>query len=332
MTLLTQDTMPPHTRAAARAESPSKPINTSDVLSSLTLLVMWFATSILNEGALRRFCGLLGRLHLALRGSKAGDLTAVPELGPAGTDLRLMEQRIMKRSYEELAQPFLERRKGGWHPEIRLAGREHLDRALEEGHGAVLWVVPSFSGELVFRKAIHATGLPLVDLRTPSHPYSGTDFGRKYLNPIRLEVENRYMTERVLIHNHGHTQALLELKEHLRQNQIVKFMASPNSENPPEFPLFGGLFKLAMGAPALAKLGKAPIMPVFVTETPAGSYVVEIGAPLEITGSGTGRATWDALGAAYVEQMKKHVLRNPDQWPGWYARDSWTPDTGTSNP
>jgi len=106
---------------------------------------------------------------------------------------------------------------------------------------------------------------------------------------------------------------LLELKEQLKQNRIVKFMASPNSENPPEFPLLGGQFALALGTTAQAKLLKTPIMPVFVHETQPGNFTVRIGAPMEIAGRSAGRSSWDALGAAYVEQMKQHVVAYPDQ-------------------
>ena len=120
------------------------------------------------------------------------------------------------------------------------------------------------------------------------------------------------MTERVLLQPGSDTLALLELKEQLKQNRVVKFMASPNSENPPEFPLFDGQFALALGAPALAKLSKAPIMPVFVHETQPGNFIVRIGAPMEIAGRSAGRSAWDALGAAYVEQMKQHVVAYPD--------------------
>jgi lauroyl/myristoyl acyltransferase len=320
MSLQTQD--------PADKVEPRKFIDADNVVSALTFMIMKLAVSFLPEGAVRRFGGWLGRTHLSLRGSKAGDLALVPELNRSGTDLRQLERQIMMRSYEELAQPFLERRQQGWHPDISLEGREHLDRAMADGRGAVLWVIPSFSGEMVFRKAIHGAGYPLVDLRTASHPYSGTTFGMKYLNPIRLEVENRYMTERILLEGKNDTESLLKLKEQLKQNRIVKFMASPNSENPPEFPLFGGSFALALGAPALARLAKAPLMPVFITETQPGSFTVRIGTPLEIAGRGAGRSAWDALGAEYVSQMKDHILRNPDQWPGWYARDSWTPYTG----
>ena len=171
-----------------KADPPAKYIDSDNVVSVLTFIVMALVVAILPEKAVRSFCFWIPRIHIMLRGSKTTDLANVSELPQSEADLRVLEQKILTRSYLELAQPFLERRKSGWHPDITLEGRNHLDSALSDGTGAVLWVVPFFSGEMVFRKAIHAAKFPVVDLRAISHPYSGTTFGRKYLNPIRLVV------------------------------------------------------------------------------------------------------------------------------------------------
>ncbi len=66
-------------------------------------------------------------------------------------------------------------------------------------------------------------------------------------------------------------------------------------------------------------------MPAFITSTSSGDYVVRIGAPLRVEDKRAGRSAWDALGAAYFEEMKNHILAHPDQWVGWYDRSSWTP-------
>jgi len=140
-------------------------------------MVMALVVAILPESAVCGFCSWIARIHIMLRGSKVADLANVSELPKSEVHLRNLEQKILTRSYLELAQPFLERWKSGWHPNITLKGRINLDNAISEGWGAVLWDVPFFSGEMVFRKAIHAAEFPLVDLRAISHPYSGMTFG-----------------------------------------------------------------------------------------------------------------------------------------------------------
>ncbi len=92
---------------------PSKLIDANDVVTVLTFLVLKLAVAILPEGAVRHLCGWLARIHIMLRGSKAGDLAHVPELLQSDTDVRLLERQIVTRSYEELVHPLLERRRIG---------------------------------------------------------------------------------------------------------------------------------------------------------------------------------------------------------------------------
>ena len=52
-----------------------------------------------------------------------------------------------------------DRRRGGWRPQSRVAGRAHLDEALSRGKGAVLWVAPFTAAALGAKVALAAIGL-----------------------------------------------------------------------------------------------------------------------------------------------------------------------------
>ena len=306
---------------------PSTLISSGDIGAALVFLILGLAVAVLPENAVRRVCRVMARAHLFFRGSKADELAHVPDLAAAGTNLRRLEQQFMTRSYEELAQPLLERRGKGWHPTIDLEGRKYIDRALADGHGAVLWLIPSFEGEIILRKALHGAEIPLADLRVPDHPYSGTRFGHRFLNPIRVEVEDRYMVERVMLHEFTDTKALQALQTQLKQNRVVYLLGSGNSEKPADLEILGGTLSLALGAPALATLSKAPLLPASVIPTSCGGYKVRIGKPMTVEGQRPGRASWLALAEAFAKELKDHVLARPDRWQGWYDRDTWVPDT-----
>ncbi len=49
-------------------------------------------------------------------------------------------------------------RPGGWHPRVQLVGEDRLRRALEAGRGAIIWVPPTASGDLVTKMAFHRAG------------------------------------------------------------------------------------------------------------------------------------------------------------------------------
>jgi hypothetical protein len=77
------------------------------------------------------------------------------ELGvPAEDVLRgyLRNVRLVQAQYLRCHHP------RGWRPTIRLEGREHLDRALEAGRGAIVWKAPFLFATLVTMMALHGAG------------------------------------------------------------------------------------------------------------------------------------------------------------------------------
>lgn len=199
-----------------------------------------------------------------------------------------------------------------WQPDIRLHGIEHLQNALAAGHGAILWVTETTFSTLIVKMALHHAGYRAVHLSRPSHGFSISDFGARYLNPLWAKIENRFIAERVVIHGERSTDALARLRARLAENRVVTITVGQEAHRFVEAPFLDGRMKLPTGPLRLAKTARAPLIPVFTVAHDDGTFTVEIAAPLPANASEAGMA------AVYASQLEAFVLDHPEQWNGWF--------------
>ena len=77
--------------------------------------------------------------------------------------------------------------------EIKIVGAAHVSAALERGHG-IVFLGGTFSfNHLVTKMAFHRLGLPVSHFSRPTHGFSDTIFGIRYLNAICRLVEDRVL-------------------------------------------------------------------------------------------------------------------------------------------
>ncbi len=209
-------------------------------------------------------------------------------------------------------------RPGGWRPEIQVPGAEHVEKALAEGRGVILWVGHFVHGDLVVKMGFHRAGLAVSHLSHPRHGFSSSRLGMRYLNRVQTAIEDRYLRERVRMGPDGAGAAMKTLAERIADNGVVSISVRGDSRNPAVLPFFNGEIRIAAGAPVLAYNTGAALFPVFPVRDSGGGFTVFIEPALEIDRALDRRA---AIGVAldrYVELLKDYVLRYPDQWKGWF--------------
>jgi lauroyl/myristoyl acyltransferase len=304
----------------ADAGTPTRLIDARDVFNAAVFLGLAPAAWLLPETAWGRLARLCATAHLALRRSAAADLSGHAALAATNHSPVELERTVLAGKYEEMLQTLREHRPGGWIGRIRLVGGENLDAALATGRGAVLWVAPCNFAELNVKKALHAAGHPITNLRSYVHPYSGTRFGRAWLNRIRTSVEDRYLAGTATLYPTGGPAALRELQSRLRENGVVSITANSGGDQPCRLPCLGGTLNLALGGAALARIAKAPLLPVFAAPAQAGTYVVEVHPALHTEHEVRGRRQDELLAAAFVTRLEAFVKRHPTVWRGWEPR------------
>lgn len=204
-----------------------------------------------------------------------------------------------------------------WTPPVVIEGAAFLDNALEGKRGGVLWVAHFNFSSLVTKMALHAHGYQASHLSRPEHGFSKSAFGLKWLNPIRQRVEDRFISKRIVIDRTNPGGAMLKATKVLRQNGLVSITAGAwEGIALRHGKIFGGNFKLATGAPALALLTGAPLHPVVTVRDGAG-YRVYIAESISLREQ---RGRDDALQVAverFFHTTEPFVRQYPEQWSSW---------------
>jgi len=206
-------------------------------------------------------------------------------------------------------------RPDGWTPRVRIAGFEQVHEALAAGRGAVLWVSHAFHGHLGAKIGFHRAGLQVVHLSTPAHGFSATRFGVRYLNRMQTRIEDRFIAERVLLPLQGQNAALQTLVKRLKANQPVSITGQRGTGRSVTARFLDGALPLAPGAPALAQMTGAKLLPVFAFRAEDGTVDVTVEPEIPLTGSKDEAVTRAVQ--AFAERSVPYVLKYPAQWLSW---------------
>lgn len=304
----------------------------SDLVVAATLPLLWVVARVVPEPSWPAVLGLLAackpQRRAVLRARRERIARALDvDAAQAGRILDVFRAAHL----EERLQVLKERSSAGWHPPIRLEGEEHLVAARSSGRGALLWVTNAVLAGLVVKKALHAAGHPLHHLSRPSHGFSATRFGVRWLNPIRTQVEDRYLAERLVLSAETTVACMRRLRTLLEQGEMVSITVGDWARQSVEIPCLGGRVRLATGPAHLAASTGAPILPVFMAREDGG-FRIRIEEPLpppvgdqRPTGGGEVSATRrqardpavEATLEAYARRLEDWLRESPELWNGW---------------
>lgn len=208
-------------------------------------------------------------------------------------------------------------RPGGWRPKITLEGEEHLKQALAQGKGAIVWIAPFVFNSGPTKIALHQKGYRVSHLSSPKHGYSETKFGVAYLNKVRCIPEDRYIAQRVIFDRYAPATAMRRLMRAVKAGDVASIVAaSTEGSDMIKGPIFGGRLPVAVGAPRLAGLTGAPLLPLFTVRDGDG-FRVAIEAPIETAADLSTEARCVAAAAEFLRRSEPWVRKFPEQWRAW---------------
>ena len=213
-------------------------------------------------------------------------------------------------------------RLNGWYPEgssppLTIEGREHIDRALEEGKGAILWRAPFIFNGLATKLAVNRLGYPASVLGRPEHGFSSTAFGQRFLNRFSRDNEGCLAVERIHITGDGRG-AFERIRRRLAQNRIVIIRAGHQTDDPVELPLFAGRMRLSGAGASLALATGAALLPTFTIRDEEGGFLVVIEPPLEVDTPADTPTVVHALLSEYAALFEPYLQQDPAAWPNWW--------------
>ena len=296
--------------------------NSGDLAIAGSLLALLPAAWLLPERSWRGLTRFAARLPLVDRESLARTALAIGQCR-AGTDAAqamTIALDLQAAVYELRLQNLRAWRPGGWQPRanVNVSGLAHLDAARTAGRGAVLWVGHFAFNSNITKMALAARGYGLAHLSRPEHGFSKTQLGIAMLNPVRCIPEDRHLRERIVFDRGNPVPAMRRMVAILVENGLLSITAGGwEGSDLMEGALLDGRVKVALGAPRLAALTGAALLPVFTVREADGSFHVAIEAPLALP-PGLGRRDAECAAAqAYLARHEPWIARYPDQWRGW---------------
>lgn len=201
-----------------------------------------------------------------------------------------------------------------WSPVIHLQGLEHIETALTNGNGVILWIAPFTFDALVAKIALHRAGHPVHHLSRPEHGVSRTAFGERVLNPIWQATENKYLASRILITDDAPAPAVKALRNHLRRNAVVSITLGSRASKLVTTPfLEQRTLKIPTAPMNLALAAGAPILPVYPIRRSTGEFEVTIDAPLTLDATLNRTAAFRAAARDYARRLERSYLCYTEQ-------------------
>jgi lauroyl/myristoyl acyltransferase len=207
----------------------------------------------------------------------------------------------------------------GWKAPVRLVGQAHVDAALKEGKGIVLWVAHFSFNSLAAKMAFARGGHKAWHISRPEHGFSKSAFGIRFLNPLRIGAELPYLAGRIVVDRAQPAKATTAARRLLRGNEIISITAGAwEGSRLASVDILGAELDLSVGAPGLAVLTGATLLPVFTVRRHGTTAIdVVVDAPIIVALGGDREAALLAAAQEFATRMAPYVTDYPLQWRDW---------------
>ena len=207
----------------------------------------------------------------------------------------------------------------GWRAPIDLVGAENVTDALAAGRGAVLWVAHFSFNSLAAKKAFHEAGFSVSHLSRPEHGFSKSRFGVAFLNPLRVRAELRYLRDRIIIDRARPTAAVSRGQKQLKENGIISITAGAwEGARIATVTIQGTVLDLSTGAPGLALMTGAALLPVFTVRDPDTTRIsVIVGKPIAVDRGAHKDEKLLRATQEFADMVSGYVTSHPFQWRDW---------------
>ena len=300
----------PSVRKRPRKEPDTARINTGDFQTLLLLPFFLVLAMCVSEPRWHRGCIFLARFVAHV---PAGGKTSLWK-GSGIHDVN-KARALQLEHYVQV----VKERLTGWRARVKLEGGEHLVRARDARDGAVLWVAHFCFNALASKMALQAHGNRVHHISRAEHGFSKSSFGMKFLNPIRIGAEARYLASRIVIDRKNPALAMHAALRALKTGDFVSITAGAwEGQLISEVMIDGRSLELSTGASRLAALAGCPVMPVFVVRDDLTSEIkVIVEAPLTIDPALPQDLMIQSVAAQFAERHQKYITRYPHQWRDW---------------
>lgn len=164
-------------------------------------------------------------------------------------------------------------------PPISLDGVAALQQALGEGHGAVVWVLPTRMSDVLSKAALAAAGIRATHLSRRSHGAWRSPRVGPWLNQRLRNVEDRYLAGRIMIGDDNGPGPLRALVRTLQAGGCVTIRLGEGASTVLSLPFIGGSIRIPDGPVRLSRTARAPLFTLAVLPASRGRWRTVFAGP-----------------------------------------------------
>lgn len=189
---------------------------------------------------------------------------------------------------------------------VDIEGREYLEEAVAGGRGAVL-ASGHFGNWELFGATVALTGYPLVSI--VRHQNNGA------MN--RLVNEYREMVGQEIAYNRGENN-FFKIVRLLKSKHFIGVLYDQDTNDiGVRLDLFGKSCIVPDGAAALGRIGKSPIIPMFIHNEEWGKSKIKIYPPIYCQG----KEDYERVMYELVKILEQEIRERPSMW--FWVHDRW---------
>jgi lauroyl/myristoyl acyltransferase len=212
---------------------------------------------------------------------------------------------------------------------VEIRGIEHLQSALNNGRGVILWESASFGRRNLAKQVLNENGFSISQVHTEHHTGgfshvigSETWLRLHIIKPFFESYEKQFVREIIYLPNSDSLVFTRRLMDRLKQNGVI-CITSDVSYGQKVIPLkFLGYAKLfPTGMISLAKISGAPIMPMFCIREATGRTNLIMECPINIERNMDRESGLENSIAGYIGLLESYIKKYPENYKGWHSVD-----------
>jgi lauroyl/myristoyl acyltransferase len=266
--------------------------------------------------------------HLSRRKRRLSEINLAQSLGAELGDAQ--RRKIIKTSFrqfwlEAFSLPCPEAAAGeGVRIEVR--GLHHLQAAIDNGKGAILFESNSFGRKFLAKQSLYQKGFSIHQIYGENHaggffsPCPASWIRRRIIKRLFDAWEKRYVAEILNLHLWEPLRVIRLLFERLQQNRIICVAGNGTLG-------WNGIRKQFLcttrvfftGMVSLSRLSGAPILPLFCVQESKSIIAVVIEPPIQANAVGDRDQALENCIDNYVSLLESYVKRHPEQYSGWHS-------------
>ena len=209
--------------------------------------------------------------------------------------------------------------------EVNLHGVEHLQRAIKEGKGAILWESNSFCRRDLAKQILHENRFSIHQVHGEHHfrsllndGNSSTWVRHRIINAFFEKCEKHFVADITYLPSSNSLAFTREVLNLLRQNAILVIPGDGQvGKKLISMKFFGRTDLFSTGIVSLAKISGAPVLPMFCVKGIDDRTSLIIEQPIQIERNADRERCLEDSVAQYISLLESYIKKYPEQYQKW---------------